>query len=160
TVAFGSMESVKSAIDVQAGKQPSLLLTNQQLVNYFSNMNAGAPIRFAGRELDQLFSNRAYRNQESNKPKTLTNDDLGNNTATSRPDEPSEEVARHKGPDAIYGALDFATGFKIDLTIVAPSEDEAKQVSEGLNGGLTFGKAQLASAGQKDPKQAKLFQAI
>lgn len=162
-VVIGEMDGVKSALDVQSGKQPSLI-SNQQIAGYMGSTNQNAIIRFAG----VVKQNNPTRNEpsqsKSGKSKVLTNDEI-----STKKEEPSQSgtggpmdgfTKQFEAINGTYGYLDFASGIQMDMTLLIRSEGEAKQISDSLNGLLALGKGMLGGQAQKDPKQAMFLDAI
>lgn len=154
TIFFGTINSVKNALDVRAGKQ-SGLMGNPEMSAYISRANASALLRFAVKV--------PPKDTAKAKGKTLNNDDLSSEgqssnsqTQPNNPNDPFGMTEMIESIEAGYGSLDLSSGFAMDTNLVIKSEPEAKQMAEGLNGLLALGK--MMGAGQvKDQKQAKLL---
>lgn len=157
TVAIGTIEKVKDSIDVQNGKQQSVV-SNQQINNYINTTNAGAIFRFAALIPDK--QKVATSPSTGKKSKSLTNDDVASSSPNKSSGSDGQNSASPFGNadkllqaiQGVYGSMDFATGFQLETTALIRSESEAKQISDALNGLLFLGKSAL----QGDPKQASL----
>lgn len=152
TVFFGTIDSVKNALDVRAGKQ-SGLMGNAEMSAYISRANPSALLRFAVKV--------PPKEAAKAKGKTLGNDDIASegqsgNASAQQANDPFGMAKMAESIEAGYGSLDLSSGFMMDTNLVIKSEPEAKQMAEGLNGLLALGK--MMGAGQiKDQKQAKLL---
>lgn len=157
SVAIGTIEKIKDAVDLQNGKGKSVS-ANQELSNHINSTNTSAILRFAG-SISEKVTNPATPNKKS---KPLTNDDLSGGD-----DKSSSSKAEDSGPfgnvdkliQAIrggYGSLDFVSGVQMDTTLLIRSETEAKQISDALNGLLFLGRSAL----QQDPKQASFAKVL
>ncbi len=161
SIALGSLEKVKDAIDVQNGKRNSVA-SNTQLNNYLNSANASALVRFAFVVPDKDKVASSAPSNSGKKSKSLTNDDLsGSSSNNSKPSTSSTQDENGGGPfgnmdkllQAIrgcYGSLDLASGVQLDTTLLIRSEAEAKQMTDALNGLLFLGRSAL----QGDPKNA------
>jgi hypothetical protein len=148
--AFGDIESVKSTIDIEAGKEPGLLEKNQQLVTYISNLNADNSVRFAVLEFNKITAEMRKQTELANKNTKDCPDSAG-------PSSAEKALNSIKG---LYGSLDVSNGFKIDLNMDIQTEGEASEISGSINATLAVGKQALAGQAQKDPKQAKLLEVV
>ncbi|MEW6733738.1 MAG: hypothetical protein AB1489_20590 [Acidobacteriota bacterium] len=171
-IVIGTLESVKQTLDVQVGKRPNLL-ANAQMSQYISSTNAAAPVRFAGVTPDKQ-KIEAAQGSQTKKPKVLGNEDInpesnGDQSASSS----SSTSTSGEGPNPLgnieklfeavrgaYGSLDFATGLRLDTTLLVRSEDEAKQISDSFIGLIQLGKMMIGGQAQQDAKQAKLLEVI
>lgn len=152
TVAIGTLDKVKDSIDVQNGKQTSVL-SNQQLSNYINSTSRSAIVRFAA-----LIPEKQKIATPSKKSKTLSNDDLSSGSSKSSTAQ-SENNSPFGNPEKLleaiqgaHGSLDFVNGVQLETTALIRTEGEAKQISDALNGLLFLGRSAL----QGDPKQANL----
>ncbi len=150
TVFFGTIDSVKNALDIRAGKQ-SGLMGNSEMLTYISRATPSALLRFAFK----------LPPKEAAKGKTLSNDDISSegqsvNASAQQANDPFGMNKMVESIEAGYGSLELSSGFIMDTNLVIKSEPEAKQMAEGLNGLLALGK--MMGAGQiNDKKQAKLL---
>lgn len=171
---LGNIAGVKNTIDVQTGKQPNVL-TNQRLSGYISALNTSALIRFAGIAPEKSKAETANKAADGSKKKVLTNEELDG------PSKPQAESASSGSPEedptgmmggmqkmaeAIqggFGSVDFSTGFNLDSTMQIRTENEARQISQSLNGLIGLGRMMLAGqnqSGKTEPSQAKFLELI
>ncbi|MBL8194284.1 MAG: hypothetical protein JNM06_10875 [Blastocatellia bacterium] len=151
SVAIGTIEKIKDAVDLQNGKGKSVS-ANQELSNHINSTNTSAILRFAG-AISEKVTNPSTPNKKS---QPLTNDDL---SSSSKAEDSSPFGNVDKLVQAIrggYGSLDFVSGVQMDTTLLIRTETEAKQISDALNGLLFLGRSAL----QQDPKQASFAKAL
>lgn len=151
TIFFGTIDSVKNALDIRAGKQTGLM-GNAEMSNYISRANPSALLRFAVKVPPKNTASKA-------KGKTLGNDDISSgdsSSASAQADDPFGMKKMFESIEAGYGSIDLSTGFAMDANLIIKSEPEAKQMAESLNGLLALGKMMGASQ-VNDQKQAKLL---
>jgi len=163
TLVVGNPEGVKTTLDVQTGKQPSLR-NNQELINYISGLSDGAMIRFAGVEPNRKAKPEAAK--PGQKPKVITNDQLNSGSESSSSAASSDDESDPGNFDQMlksirggFGSIDLSTGFILDTTLLIRTESDAKKMYDSLNGLLSLGKMAIGG-GQKDAKSAKLLEAI
>jgi hypothetical protein len=162
TLVVGNPEGVKTTLDVQTGKQPSLR-NNQELISYITGLSAGSMIRFAGVEPTRKSKPEAAK--PGQKPKVITNEQLdsgqGSTSASSSGDEsdPGNFDQMVKSIRGGFGSIDLSTGFILDTTLLIRTESDAKKMYDSLNGLLSLGKMAVGG-GQNDAKSAKLLEAI
>lgn len=159
TVVLGDLDGVKSTIDTSLGKRPGVM-SNQQMAGYLSSTNPGAMLRFAG-----LLPEAGKSADKSGKGKVVTNEDLGANDNTAEKSQgtgsPIDGFSKmFESIRGTYGSIDFTSGVQLDTTLLIRSDNEAKQLSDSLNGLIMLGKGMLGGQAQQDPKQAKLLEAI
>lgn len=171
---LGNIDGVKNTLDVQNGKKPNVL-SNQKLGGYLSGLNSAALIRFAGIVPDKSKVETAKKDADGSKKKVITNDELGGSSA-SQPESSSSGSAEddptgmmggmQKLIEAVqggYGSVDVSSGFNIDSTMQIRSENEARQISQSLNGLIGLGRMMLSGQtqkGQNDLSQAKFLELV
>lgn len=131
TVVFGPKANVIKSLDTRSGKSPSIA-SSKELVDGLDSADKVAAIRFA--TVVPASMRKELEKEIANDPKA------------EMFIKPMLAVTHS------FGAIDFASGLKLDTTLRTPSADEGKPIFDQLNGLLMLGKMGMGNSEKPNEK--------